>query len=317
MTVWTEKYRPKILKEVVGQETNITRLQNMVDKKSLTHCIFAGPAGTGKTTSALAIAHELYGDNWKNNFLELNSSDERGIDTIRTKVKDFARTVPLGDHSFKIIYLDEADSLTKDAQHALRRTMEKYSDNARFILACNWFSKLIPPIQSRAAIFRFSPVPLVQMKENLKKIAFSEKVSVDDKALETIVYLAEGDLRKAINTLQTASLHATTSITEKTIHEVTSTADPAQVKNMIQFSLEGKFEDARNILLNLIVEQGLSGEDIIKEVHKQIFNLNIENNKKINMLAKVGDYEFRLSEGSNPLVQLEAMLAQFGLARVA
>ena len=285
----------------------------MVDKKTLTHCIFAGPAGTGKTTSALCIARGLYGDNWKNNFLELNASDERGIDTIRTKVKDFARTVPIGDHEFKVIYLDEADSLTKDAQHALRRTMEKYSDNARFVLACNWFSKLIPPIQSRAAIFRFSPLAADKIKEHLKTIASKEKIEIDDKALDMIVYLAEGDLRKSINTLQTASLHSK-KITEKTILEVTSSANPEQVKEMIEYSLKGDFENSRKTLLNLIVDQGLSGEDIIKEVHKQIFNLNIENKKKINMLAKVGDYEFRLTEGANPLVQLEAMLAQFMLA---
>ena len=313
MTVWTEIYRPKLLKDVIGQEMNITRLQNMVDKKTLTHCIFAGPAGTGKTTSSLCIAYELYGDSWKNNFLELNASDERGIDTIRTKVKDFARTVPIGDHSFKIIYLDEADSLTKDAQHALRRTMEKYSDNARFILACNWFSKLIPPIQSRAAIFRFSPLAADKIKGQLQNIASKEGIELEDKALDTIVYLAEGDLRKSINTLQTASLHSK-KITEKTILEVTSSANPEQVREMIDYSLKGDFESSRKLLLSLIVEQGLSGEDIIKEVHKQIFNLNIENKKKINMLAKVGDYEFRLTEGANPLVQLEAMLAQFMLA---
>lgn len=314
MSVWTEKYRPKLLKDVVGQEANISRLQNMVNKRSLTHCIFSGPAGTGKTTSALCIAHELYGDSWKNNFLELNASDERGIDTIRTKVKDFARTVPMDGHSFKIIYLDEADALTKDAQHALRRTMEKYTETARFILACNWFSKIIPPIQSRAAIFRFSPIPASKVVDYLKKIAKSEGLTITDKALELIVYQAEGDLRKAINTLQTAWLRTSMSdVTEETILSVTSSANPDQVRGMIESAVAGDFEAARKTLLALIVEQGLSGEDIIKEVHKQIFNLNIETKKKISMLAKVGDYEFRLSEGANPLVQLEAMLAQFML----
>ncbi|HDD05185.1 MAG TPA: replication factor C small subunit, partial [Candidatus Aenigmarchaeota archaeon] len=158
MEIWTEKYRPKTLDEVVGQEKVVEKLKAFVRAKNLPHLLFAGPAGTGKTTCALAIARELYGEEWRDNLLELNASDERGIDTIRTKVKEFARTKPIGDFPFKIILLDEADALTRDAQQALRRTMENFSSTCRFILDCNFSSKIIEPIQSRCAIFRFKPL---------------------------------------------------------------------------------------------------------------------------------------------------------------
>ncbi|MFH1420909.1 MAG: replication factor C small subunit [Candidatus Aenigmatarchaeota archaeon] len=310
--IWTEKYRPKKLAEVVGQKHNTERLQALIDKRSLPHCIFSGPAGTGKTTTALCIAHELYGETWHNNFLELNASDERGIDTVRTKVKDFARTRPLGDNTFKIIYLDEADSLTKDAQHALRRTMEKYSETSRFILACNWSSRLISPIQSRAAVFRFKPLTKEEMTGFLKNISQKEDVSIDSEAIDAIIYLAEGDLRKAINILQTAASQDTR-VSEETIYSTTSSADPEAVAKMLKFAISGSFEQARNVLLQLLIEQGLSGEDIVKEIHRQIFALDVPSKRKVDMMAKLGDYEFRLSEGANPLVQLEAMLAQFSV----
>jgi len=308
--IWTEKYRPKNLRNIIGQDYVVERLESFVKNRSLPHCLFAGPAGCGKTTAALAIARELFGNNWKSNFLELNASDERGIDTVRIKVKDFARTMALS--GFKIIYLDEADSLTMDAQNALRRTMEKYTDTARFILAVNYTSKLIPPIQSRTAVFRFSPLKEEDIIRFLKNIANNEKLSIDEAALKTIVYISEGDMRRAINILQTASVLGS-DITEAVILSVTSRADPNAVKNMIKTAMDGNFKEARNQLLLLLFERGISGEDIIKEIHNQIFALEISEEKRIQLLEKVGEYEFRLTEGSNPRIQLEALLAQIAL----
>ena len=310
--IWTEKYRPKKLKEMVGQKDIIERLEMFVKNKNIPHCMFAGPAGSGKTTAALCVAYDLYGDRWKSNLLELNASDERGIDTIRIKVKDFARTISL-DKTFKIIYLDEADSLTRDAQHALRRTMEKYSDTARFILACNYSSKIIQPIQSRTAVFRFSQLTEDDITDFIKKIAKSEKIEMDESAYKAIVYSSEGDMRKAINILQAAST-VKGKITQETIYKVTTKADPQEVKKMLLLALDSKFKESRQQLLHLLYTRGLAGEDIIKEIHSQVFSFEIEDEKKLKLIEKVGEYEFRLTEGSNPRIQLEALLAQFGLS---
>jgi len=150
--VWTEKYRPQTFEDVKGQDDVISRLRAFTKGDSMPHLLFSGPAGVGKTTCALVIAKTMYGEHWRDNVLELNASDERGIDVVRTKVKDFARTMAIKDVPFKIIYLDEADHLTKEAQAALRRTMEDYSSGTRFILSCNYASKIISPIQSRCVL---------------------------------------------------------------------------------------------------------------------------------------------------------------------
>jgi len=312
--LWTEKYRPKKLKEMIGQDHIVERLEAFVKNNSLPHCLFSGPAGVGKTTAALCIAYEIFGDEWQNNFLELNASDERGIDTIRTKVKDFARTIPLGEKKFKIIYLDEADSLTADAQQALRRMMESYSNTCRFILACNYSSKIIPPIQSRTAVFRFSSLPKEKIESYLDMIANNEGIKIDKKALDAIIYISEGDMRKAINILQTAA-STSKKITEDIIYSTTSRADPEIIRKMLEFAIAGKFIKAREILLKVMLEQGLSGEDVVKEIHKQIMNLDISDEKKVMLFEKTGECEFRITEGSNALIQLEALLAQFMLAK--
>ncbi|MBI2578926.1 MAG: replication factor C small subunit [Candidatus Aenigmarchaeota archaeon] len=309
--IWTEKYRPRLLKDVVGQEEITKRLESFVKNRTLPHCLFAGPAGVGKTTCALAIAHELFGQNWRSNFLELNASDERGIDTVRVKIKDFARTMPLAG-MFKIVYLDEADSLTKDAQHALRRTMENYSAACRFILACNYSSRIILPIQSRTAVFRFSPLRQEDIAGFLKGIASAEGLAVDEAAYRSMVYLSEGDMRRAVNILQTAAT-MDGSITEEVVYAVTNRADPKEVLTMLEKSLAGDFKASRNQLLKLLYERGLAGEDIIKEIYSQTFSLNIEDEKKLAIIEKIGEYEFRLTEGSNPQIQLEALLAQITL----
>lgn len=309
--IWTEKYRPKLLKDIAGQEEITKRLELFVKNRSLPHCLFAGPAGVGKTTTALAIAHELFGPGWKSNFLDLNASDERGIDIIRIKVKDFARTMPLSG-LFKIVYLDEADALTKDAQHALRRTMENYAATCRFILSCNYSSRIILPIQSRTAVFRFSQLKEDDISGFLKKIASAEGLQVDESAYKSIVYLSEGDMRRAVNILQTAAVLGG-KITEQTVYAVTNKADPKEVRMMIEDALRGQFMPARERLVSLLHGRGLAGEDLIKEIYSQTLLMDINDLTKLSMIEKIGECEFRLTEGSNPRIQLEAFLAQLAL----
>ena len=225
---WVEKYRPKTLDEVVGQDHTIIRLKRYVNEGNMPNLMFTGPAGVGKTTTAIALAKEMLGEYWRQNFLELNASDARGIDTVRNNIKSFCRLKAVGS-PFRIIFLDEVDNMTKDAQHALRREMEMYTKTSSFILSCNYSSKVIDPIQSRCAIFRFVPVKGHQIIGRLEYIAKAENLNITMGAIESIVYFAEGDLRRAVNILQ-ASATVGKEINEKSIQDVVSKAKPKDVK---------------------------------------------------------------------------------------
>jgi len=311
--IWIEKYRPKTLNDVVGQDQIIERLSAYARTKNVPHLIFAGPAGTGKTTSAIALSKEIFKDTWKQNFNELNASDERGIGIIRGKIKNFARTAPIGKNPFKIIFLDEADSLTPDAQAALRRTIEKYTHICRFVLSANYSSKIIEPIQSRCTVFRFTPIKADDVKKYIRKIANAEKLEITPDGLETLIFISRGDLRRAINTLQVGA-SVGKKITADLLYETSATAKPEDVKNLINAALSGDFMASRNQLYNLLITNGLSGEDVVKQIHQTIFDLTIPDEFKIRLVEKTGETEFRLVEGSNSHIQLEALLAQFALA---
>ena len=306
--IWTEKYRPKNLDEVIGQRHVTERLKAYVETKNMPHLLMTGPAGTGKTTCSLAMAREMFGDVWKGNFIELNASDERGIDVVRGKIKEFARTAPLGNAEFKIIFMDEADALTSDAQAALRRTMEKYSKICRFILSCNYSSKIIDPIQSRCAVFRFKPLSKDDVKGFLMRIVTNENVKIDDEALDALVHVARGDMRRAVNSLQVAASMDKT-IDVDTIYQTTGLANPEEVKKMIETALKGNFIAARDKLDEIMIEFGLSGQDIIRQIHSSFFELSIDDREKVMLMDKTGEIEFRIIEGSNERIQLEALLA--------
>lgn len=202
--LWVEEYRPETFDEIVGNRDVIDEIEQNVKSGDMPHMAFFGPAGVGKTTTATVIARELYGDVDDTSFKELNASDSRGIDVIRNEVKKFAGRKSLSGH-FKIVFLDEADSLTRDAQQALRRTMEQYHESCRFILTGNYPWKLIKPLRSRCATFEFDPISQSEAKRKLREIADAEGLDVDDELLAKITQIYDGDLRKQIGKLQTLS----------------------------------------------------------------------------------------------------------------
>jgi len=309
--IWSEKYRPKSLNDIINQRHVIERLKEFVKEKNVPNMLFAGPAGCGKTASAIATAYELYGDNWRQNILSLNASDERGIDVVRGKVKDFARTKAMGNVPFKLIFLDESDALTPEAQQALRRTMEAFTHLSRFILAANYSSRIIEPIQSRCAVFRFSSLKDADVRRYIDRITKGEKLRIDDAAIDEIVKLSEGDLRRVANILQ-ASAILNKKITKELIYEVSMQAEPKEVRKMIDYALNGKFSESREVLKELLLRKGISGEDIIKQISSQIYDLDIPEKAKVELIEKVGDFEYRLQTG-NEQIQLEALLARFAL----
>ncbi|MCK4328083.1 MAG: replication factor C small subunit [Candidatus Diapherotrites archaeon] len=309
---WVEKYRPKELKEVVGQKAVVERLEAYAKEKDMPHLLFSGRAGIGKTACALALANGLYGSEGRN-ILELNASDERGIDVIRGKIKDFAATLSIGKVPFKVIFLDESDSLTRDAQNALRRTMEKYSRTCRFILSCNYSSKLIEPIQSRCALFRFTPLGDKDIRKRLEHIAKQEKLSIEDKAYVALEYVAEGDLRRAINILQVAST-LSKKVTADSVYKVSARARPEEVREMIGLALKGKFLEARKALDALLYDYALSAEDVLLQVHREVVSSeDFDAKQKVALVDRIGEASFRVSEGANERIQLEAFLAQLVL----
>ena len=313
LSIWTEKYRPNKFEDVVGQEEIIKRVKNLTNSMNLPHLLFAGPAGTGKSTLAIIVAKELFKVYWKENYLELNASDARGIDVIRQEVKNFARTKSLGSVPFKIIFLDEADALTKEAQQALRRTMENYTGTCRFILSCNYSSKIIDPIQSRCVVFRFKLLEKKDIEKVVKKIAEGEKIVIDERAIQTLYEGSEGDCRRTINLLQ-ASNSISPNITEEIINILLSNAKPKDIKIVLDYALSGDFLKAREKLLDIMLKESISGTDIIKSIQKEVWSLDIEPELKVRLTEKTGEVEFRLVEGSDEFVQLEALLASFVLA---
>jgi len=311
--MWSEKYRPVILAEMRNQVDVVNRLKRFAETKAMPHCLFAGPPGSGKTTAALCLAHDLFGERFMDAFLELNASDARGIDVIRTTVKEFARIATISEVPFKILVLDEADNMTADAQHALRRTMERYTDTCRFVLSCNYSGRIIEPIQSRCAIFRFVPLEAEDVSAYVKIIAEKEGVHLTEPGLRALTESSEGDLRKAINTLQGASSLGKP-IDEKVVYEVVGKAKPGDVQELLDVAAKGDFLKAREKLRSMLVQQGLSGKDILKQIHSEILRMPIPEKSKIELIDAAGEIDYRLIQGADEEVQLSSLLAHLALA---
>ena len=309
--IWLEKYRPQHLSEIVGQGSIVERLESYVSRQDLPHMLFAGPAGVGKTTASIAVARELYGEEWAEHFLELNASDERGIDVVRDRIKSFART-SFGGVDHRIIFLDEADALTSDAQSALRRTMEQFSNNVRFILSCNYSSQIIDPIQSRCAVFRFSPLSDEAVAEQARYVADTEGIEVTEPGVDALVYAADGDMRKAINGLQAAAVTGGV-VDETAVFEITSTARPEDIREMVTLALEGDFTAARSRLDALITDEGIAGGDIIDQLHRSVWEFEMDDEAAVRLLDRIGEADYRITQGANERIQLEALLASLAL----
>ena len=315
--VWVEKYRPTSLSAMVGQESVVPLLKAFAAQKSLPHLLFAGPPGTGKTTAALCLARDLYGDEWRQSFLELNASDERGIETVRTTIKGYARTSAMGAVGFKLLFLDEADNLTQEAQASLRRLMERYSGGCRFILSCNYSSKIIEPIQSRTAVFRFRVMTPDQMRDRLAWIAHQEGRVVEPEALAAILSAGAGDLRRATNLLQLACAYANP-VTEATVRDVATTPLKTEIESLLTTAVSGKFPEARSQLYRLFTERGASGEDILRAMHTYLPDLPdrlLAPEEKIRLIEYLGEIDFRLAQGAGERIQMESVLARLALSR--
>ncbi len=313
--MWTEAFRPKTLDEVVGQTEIVERLKQFSKRVDFPHMLFSGPAGVGKTTCAEAIVNEIYPPNERSsNVKRLNASDDRGINVVRQDIKNFARIIPSGSSSYKIIILDEADQMTSDAQHAMRQTMERYNEITRFILICNYSSRIISPIQSRCAIFRFSGLNIDEIKLRLQYIAERKQLQIDEEALDALYESSEGDLRQAINALQ-ASASLTSDITVDVVYQVQGYVKPTEVRAALMECLEPRpdFSAARKRIQVLMESYGLSGQDLVKHLNRELNRISdgdIPESVRFAALSMLSEVDYRIATGSNPQIQLDAFLAK-------
>ena len=308
--LWVERHRPRSVSGIKGQRAVVDRLRAYAETRTFPHLMFAGPPGTGKTTAALALARDVFGESYRSNLLEMNASDERKLESIRTKVKQFARTAPMPGSTFKVIFLDEADALTPDAQGTLRRIMEQYSETCRFILSCNYSSKIIEAIQSRCAVFRFRPLDQEKVLEMVVEVAQKEGVELDAEAAEAIAHVSLGDLRKAITSLQVAA-SLDPHVTRDLVYETTATAPPEELHGFFLACKEDGFQPARRRMRGILDRFGLAGTDLVNQLHRELGDVTfLDEVQKLAVTEAMAETDFRMVEGGGESLQLDAMAAR-------
>lgn len=307
---WAEKYRPVSLDDLIGNPIVKQQLKMILDDGNLPHMILSGPPGTGKTSSVLCIAHELLGDKFEQAFLELNASDDRGIETVRNKIKDFCQKLvklPPGKH--KIIFLDEADSLTVPAQQALRRIIEINASTTRFIMTCNSSVQLIDAIQSRCTIVKFKKINEDDMIDRLTNICTKEKIKYSKEALKRLSKSADGDMRTLLNNLQLVA-RIFGKIINTTVDDVISYPTTKDLKNLLETISNLKFKESVEIM-NCLLDAGYTGVEIIKALFDIIGqDTKLDDAHKMIFLEDIGDFHYRLVLGTDARLQLQAFVCR-------
>ena len=309
-TPWIEKYRPSKLSQIVGNKRIISNLQSISESGNLPNLILAGPPGTGKTTSVLALAHELLGENFKKAVIELNASDERGINVVRDKIKRFAQQkIPLPEGRHKIIILDEADSMTSSAQGSMRVTISDYSNTTRFVLACNDSSKIIEAIQSRCTVLRFGKLSSDDIKERIKFVLNNENAKYDEKGLQAIIDTCNGDMRYALNNSQSCIV-GFGEINEENVYKIVELPRPKEIEKIYNFCLNKMFVDAINKFSELY-NDGYSCLEIISVFNRLIQESpNIDDKTRIILLKKISEYKMKLIDGIDSKVQMSGFISE-------
>lgn len=309
--IWVEKYRPDTLDDIRGNEVLIDRLKLYVEDDTMPNILLSGRQGIGKTASVVAFVKDKYGEEWQNHFLQLNASDERGIDTVRNKIKNFARLSTVSDHQFKIVFLDEADHLTRSAQPALRRIMEDYHDRTRFFLSCNYPNKIIDPIRSRCADFHMEPLGDDQIFEMVEHISEEESVEYEFDQLERIVQIANGDARSAIHTLQTAVESG--KVSDDTINALSAMPDYADVREIFYHAVYGEEEAMEK--MEKLLNTGIDAHSLADIFLRVIKEAEVPEDARMKMIDALGTAEWRVLNGANTNIQYNAFLATVRIAR--
>ncbi|KAI9028653.1 P-loop containing nucleoside triphosphate hydrolase protein [Hyaloraphidium curvatum] len=310
---WVEKYRPTQMDEIISHADIISTIDRFIAENRLPHLLFYGPPGTGKTTTILAVARKLYGPRWRSMVLELNASDDRGIDVVREQIKSFASTRTMFSSGFKLIILDEADNMTQPAQAALRRVIERYTSNVRFCLVCNYASKIIPALQSRCTRFRFAPLGAEQVRSRLDHILEKEGTKITPEGLQAVLKLSQGDMRRALNVLQ--SCHAAYgTVGEREVYMCTGNPLPEDIQRIIEWMMGDEISLAYSRIQNLKVERGYALADILTEVHEFVHGLEMPPNCRVFVLDRMAEIEHRLNTGCTEKIQLGALIGAFSIA---
>jgi replication factor C small subunit len=279
--MYVDKYSPNELSDLIGNEGVVDRFKKWRTDPTIPHIMLSGPQGSGKTSLVKAFAKEVYGDEWQANLLDKNASDERGIDTIRTQVKSFAGRSPSinTDINYKILLLDECDSLTKPAQAALRRIIEDYSDNTRFFLSCNYPNKIIPAIQSRCVNFTFTPLKQSEIKSLIDRVVNRESIDAQESALWQIVRIADGDARKALHTLQASVIDG--EITNNTVAPLATVLPDDSVEEILDLAVNQEFQSAMETLDENVLEKGIASSRFCKSMVNIIENKDYTDDVKV------------------------------------